>query len=83
MVMIAGIGTIWIFDGYEQSLVSLFSSYIIHDYSKTYYKALATAYQLGAILGSILFGIVTYYFGRKKILMVPLLLFRSPSPSTL
>jgi hypothetical protein len=31
--MILAIGTIWIFDGYEVSLVSLFSKYILNDHS--------------------------------------------------
>jgi hypothetical protein len=33
--MILAIGTIWIFDGYEVSLVSLLSKYILEDHSQT------------------------------------------------
>ena len=69
-MMILAIGTIWIFDGYEVSLISLFSNYILKDHSKTEYKTLVTSYHLGCILGSLGFSIIAYYYGRKTIFIV-------------
>lgn len=34
IMMVLAIGTIWIFDGYEVSLVSLFSKYILEDHTE-------------------------------------------------
>lgn len=74
--MILAIGTIWIFDGYEVSLVSLFSKYILNEHSETEYKALATMYQGGCIIGSICFSIFAYYYGRRSVFIVHLILSR-------
>lgn len=79
--MIVGLGTIWIFDGYEVSLISLFSHYIIHETSEHDFKLIVTAYQIGCIIGSIGFGFCAYFYGRKTVFIVTLLSFRSHSVS--
>lgn len=70
LFMILGIGTIWIFDGYEVSLVSLFSKYILNNHSETEYRSLANMYQLGCIIGGLIFGLISYFYGRRAVFLV-------------
>jgi MFS family permease len=74
--MILAIGTIWIFDGYEVSLLSLFSRYIIQERTEIEYKALVTAYQIGCIVGSLVFGVFAYCYGRRAVFLVSVFLCR-------
>ena len=68
--MVLSLGLVWIFDGYEVSLISLFRSYIVKEHSEATFKSLATSYQIGCIVGSLIFGIAGFGVGRKKIFLV-------------
>jgi MFS family permease len=68
--MVLSLGVVWIFDGYEVSLISLFRKYIIEKSDESTFKSLATAYQVGCIVGSLIFGIAGFTVGRKKIFIV-------------
>lgn len=70
LFMVIALGTIWIFDGYEVTLLSLFSGHIIDDYSESDFKMLVTCYQIGCIVGSIGFGFFAYFYGRKMVFIV-------------
>jgi MFS family permease len=64
------LGLVWIFDGYEVTLISLYRNEIVHETSETVFKSLVTAYQSGAIVGSLVFGVLAFIIGRRKIFIV-------------
>lgn len=68
--MVLALGMIWIFDGYEVSLISLFRNYIEHESSAEDFKIIATSYQVGCIIGSVGFGICAYLYGRRCVFLV-------------
>lgn len=64
------LGLVWIFDGYEVTLISLYRNEIVYETSETVFKSLVTAYQSGAIIGSLIFGVMAFIVGRRKIFIV-------------
>ena len=42
----------------------------MHETSETVFKSLVTAYQTGAIVGSLVFGVLAFIIGRRKIFIV-------------
>ncbi len=77
--IITTLGITWILDGLEVTIVSALSGVLIEPdtlhLSETQIGASASAYLLGAILGSLLFGRLTDRFGRKKLFLVTLTIY--------
>lgn len=68
--MALALGLVWVFDGFEVTLISLFRHLIEEEDSTNLFKALVTGYQVGCIVGSIVFGVVAFVMGRKHIFLV-------------
>ena len=68
--MTVALGLVWIFDGYEVTLISLYRNEIVAESSKSPSKSLVSAYQIGGIVGSLLFGVMALVVGRRKIFIV-------------
>jgi MFS family permease len=64
------LGLVWIFDGYEVTLISLYRKEIVASSSESTFKSLVSAYQIGGMVGSLLFGVMAFVIGRRKIFMV-------------
>jgi MFS family permease len=64
------LGLIWIFDGYEITLISLYRNQIEQESSEQLFKSLVSAYQIGCMVGSLVFGVLAFIVGRKKIFLV-------------
>lgn len=76
------LGLVWIFDGYEVTLLSLYRHQIEQESGKNTFETLVTAYQLGGIVGSMVFGVLAFMVGRRKIFLVNSEKRRPPSSST-
>lgn len=76
------LGLVWVFDGYEVTLISLYRNEIVKESSENAFKSLVSAYQIGCIIGSLLFGVLAFVIGRRRIFIVLQGLSRSPSLST-
>lgn len=64
------LGLVWIFDGYEVTLISIYRPQIQENYSRAVFKALVSAYQVGGMVGSLIFGLSAFVLGRRKIFLV-------------
>jgi MFS family permease len=75
--VLVGLGTVWILDGLEVTIVSALSGRLTEAGSGLGLSAdevglAASAYVLGAVLGSLVFGQLTDRFGRRKLFLVTL-----------
>src|SRR4051794_31688451 len=75
--VVVGLGTVWILDGLEVTIVGSISSRLAEkgsgiDITGTQVTAAASIYVAGACLGALLFGQLTDRFGRKKLFMLTL-----------
>jgi MFS family permease len=75
--IVIGLGTVWILDGLEVTIVGAVASRLISPGSGITMNAAeigyaASAYVVGACLGAIFFGYLTDRFGRKKLFMITL-----------
>ena len=80
--MTLALGLVWIFDGYEVTLISLYRNEIVSESSENVFKALVSAYQIGGIAGSLIFGVLAFVIGRRKIFVVNGMLLRQRCSST-
>ena len=71
-VMLA-LGLVWIFDGYEVTLISIYRPQIEQAHSEAVFKSLVSAYQIGGMVGSLVFGLLAFVVGRRRIFLVSLL----------
>ena len=86
--IIIGLGTVWILDGLEVTIVSSISAQIGEKGSGVGISAAnvgglaASLYVAGACIGALIFGQLTDRFGRKKLLIISALLFAVSSVLT-
>lgn len=71
------LGLVWIFDGYEVTLISLYRTQIENNHSEAIFKTLVSAYQIGGMIGSLIFGLMAFVVGRRKIFLVQTISHRS------
>jgi len=76
-LVVAGLGTVWILDGLEVTIVGAVASRLTDessglDLSPAQIGQAAAIYVLGACLGSLFFGYLTDRFGRKKLFILTL-----------
>ncbi len=78
-LMVVALGITWILDGLEVTLVGSLSGALASDNSialtSTEIGAAASAYLVGAVLGSLAFGYLTDKLGRRRLFYVTLLLY--------
>src|SRR5947209_15043182 len=76
--VIAGLGTVWILDGLEVTIVGSISAQIgtkgsgVHISAADVSGLAASLYVAGACVGALVFGQLTDRFGRKKLFMITL-----------
>src|SRR3954454_21074552 len=76
--VIIGLGTVWILDGLEVTIVGSISSRLSENGAGVGISAggvsglAATLYVIGACVGALVFGQLTDRFGRKKLFMITL-----------
>jgi MFS family permease len=85
-LVVVALGITWIFDGLEVTLAGVLSgalkaSPILH-FSNTDVGLAASAYLVGAVLGALFFGWLTYRFGRKKLFFVTLTVYLLATAAT-
>lgn len=76
-MVLVGLGTVWILDGLEVTIVGVLGQRLTEEDSGIRLTegdvgAAASFYVLGAVLGSLFFGYLTDRFGRKKLFMASL-----------
>jgi MFS family permease len=76
-LVLAGLGTVWILDGLEVTIVGALAERLTEPDSglaltETQVGAAASAYVAGAVLGALLFGYLTDRLGRKKLFLLTL-----------
>jgi MFS family permease len=76
-MILIGLGTVWILDGLEVTIVGSIAGRLTEDGSgldiSTYQVSVAaTFYVIGAVLGALFFGWLTDRLGRKKLFMISL-----------
>ena len=76
-MVLVGLGTVWILDGLEVTIVGTLGERLTEPDSGIQLTegdvgAAASWYVVGAVLGSLFFGYLTDRFGRKKLFMVSL-----------
>ncbi len=76
-LMLVGLGTVWILDGLEVTIVSALSDRLTEpgsglQLSDTQIGLATSCYVTGAVLGSLLFGYLTDRWGRKRLFLVTL-----------
>jgi MFS family permease len=86
-MVVVGLGTVWILDGLQVTIVgSIGSRLTSHDsglhLSNTEVGVAGSMYVVGACLGALLFGYLTERLGRKKLFMVTLAVFLAGSVAT-
>lgn len=64
------------------TLISLYRPQIEAQYDENVFKSLVSAYQIGGMVGSLLFGLLAFVLGRRKIFLVLFSLLRSLLDST-
>lgn len=79
-VVLLGLGTVWILDGLEVTIVGALAERLTEPESGLGLSDVevgfaASCYVLGAVLGSLVFGYLTDRFGRKKLFLLTLLLY--------
>jgi MFS family permease len=67
---VIGLGTVWILDGLEVTIVGAIASRLTDPDSQV--GLAASIYVLGACLGALFFGYLTDRFGRKKLFILTL-----------
>lgn len=77
LLIILALGTTWILDGYEVSLVSSLSKYLseLGITSNEEFGYLGFFYLAGAVSGSLIFGYLASYYGRKRLFQVTLIIY--------
>src|SRR4051812_42230352 len=75
-IVVAGLGTVWILDGLEVTIVGAIASRLSEKdtlaLTASQVGQAATAYVIGACLGALFFGHLTDRFGRKLLFMITL-----------
>jgi MFS family permease len=79
-LVVIGLGTVWILDGLEATIVGAIASRLTDPesglgLSESQVGLAASVYVLGACLGALFFGYLTDRFGRKKLFMITLVLY--------
>lgn len=77
IIMVISLGSTWIFDGYEVSMLNLVALQLTKTFHKTKSQIgfIASIYLLGCCLGALTFGIISSKFGRKKLFIITLLIY--------
>jgi MFS family permease len=77
MYMLTALGTTWVFDGFEVSMLSLVSNQLMtaFDKSESQIGLLASVYLLGCCTGAIMFSCLAFWYGRKQLFNVTLLIY--------
>jgi MFS family permease len=86
-LVLAGLGTVWILDGLEVTIVGALAERLTEPDSglaltETEVGAAASAYVAGAVLGALLFGYLTDRLGRKKLFLLTLGLYLAATVAT-
>jgi MFS family permease len=84
--VVAGLGTVWILDGLEVTIVGSIGARLTEHGSGTDITAggigaVASVYVAGACLGALFFGQLTDRFGRKKLMMITLSVYAPADPT--
>ena len=79
-MVVIGLGTVWILDGLEVTIVGAIASRLTDPesglgLSDSQVGLAAAIYVLGACLGALFFGYLTDRFGRKKLFIITLVLY--------
>ena len=79
-LVVIGLGTVWILDGLEVTIVGAIATRLTKPesglgLSDSQVGLAASIYVLGACLGALFFGYLTDRFGRKKLFMITLVLY--------
>jgi MFS family permease len=79
-MVVIGLGTVWILDGLEVTIVGAIASHLTDPdsglgLSDSQVGLAAAIYVLGACLGALFFGYLTDRFGRKKLSLITLVLY--------
>ena len=85
--ILVGLGTVWILDGLEVTLVGALSDRLTEEGSGISLTAgdigvAAAVYVAGACLGALFFGVLTERHGRKKLFMITLLVYLGATAMT-
>jgi MFS family permease len=85
--VIIGLGTVWILDGLEVTIVGSIASRLSEKGAGVGISAAdvsglaATLYVIGACVGALVFGQLTDRFGRKKLMMITLSVYAPADPT--
>jgi MFS family permease len=79
-LVVIGLGTVWILDGLEVTIVGAIASRLVQEesglgLSESQVGLAASIYVLGACLRALFFGYLTDRFGRKKLFIITLALY--------
>ncbi|HWD46780.1 MAG TPA: MFS transporter, partial [Actinomycetota bacterium] len=79
-LVVIGLGTVWVLDGLEVTIVGAIASRLTDPdsglgLSDSQVGLAAAIYVLGACLGALFFGYLTDRFGRKKLFLITLVLY--------
>ena len=76
LYIIIALGTTWVLDGYEVSLVSSLSEHLkVFDLEINDVGLMGFFYLAGAVLGALLFGFLAVKYGRRKLFQVTLIIY--------
>jgi MFS family permease len=86
-LVVIGLGTVWILDGLEVTIVGAIASRLTSDgsgisISSSQVGTAGAIYVVGACLGALFFGQLTDRFGRKKLFMITLALYMAATAAT-
>jgi MFS family permease len=86
-LVVAGLGTVWILDGLEVTIVGSIASRLTSDgsgisISGSQIGTAGAIYVVGACLGALFFGQLTDRFGRKKLFMITLAVYIAATAAT-
>ena len=77
--MVAGLGAAWILDGLQITIASSVTGVLVQpdtlDMSSTEVGMIASVYLVGQVIGALVFGRLSDQLGRKRLLIVTLLLY--------